>query len=204
MRGDRGLNYGDYSYIENFIQDGGSTFPVPNVPRRQQFFSIWIRPVSHANSLFSLKQAIRELDLLVSEGISEEDFQTTRKYLLNYSKLWVQTAGRRLGYLMDSDWYGTDYFIDKIAEELPKLNRDDVNAAVKKYLQAENLKVAIVTEEAEKVRDLLLSGEKTPIVYQAGSVPQELLDEDKLIESYDLNINKEALKIVEAKDLFEG
>ena len=204
MREDRGLNYGDYSYIENFIQDGGSTFPVPNVPRRQQFFSIWIRPVSHDNALFSLKQAIRELDLLVSEGISEEDFQTTRKYLLNYSKLWVQTAGRRLGYLMDSDWYGTNYFIDRIAEELPKLSRDDVNAAIKKYLQAENLKVAIVTEEAEKVRDLLLSGEKTPIVYQAGSVPQELLDEDKLIESYDLNINKEVLKIVDAKDLFEG
>ena len=79
-----------------------------------------------------------------------------------------------------------------------------MNAAVKKHLQAENLKVAIVTEEAEKVRDLLLSGEKTPIVYQAGSVPQELLDEDRLIESYDLNINKEALKIVEAVDLFEG
>ena len=151
-----------------------------------------------------MKQAIRELDLLVTDGISEEDFETTRKYLLNYSKLWVQTAGRRLGYLMDSDWYGTDYFIGKIAEELPKLTLEDVNAAVKKYLQSDNLKVAIVTEEAEKVRELLLSGEKTPISYQAGSVSQELLDEDRLIESYDLNINKDALKIVDAGDLFEG
>ena len=204
MREDRGLNYGDYSYIENFIQDGGSHFPVPNVPRRQQFFSIWIRPVSHANALFSLKQAIRELDMLVSEGLSQDDFETTRKYLLNYSKLWVQTASRRLGYALDSDWYGTSFFIDKIAEELPKLTLEDVNAAVKKQLQSENLKVAIVTEEAEKVRDMLLSGEKTPISYQAGSVSQELLDEDKLIESYKLNINKDALKIVSAGDLYEG
>ena len=46
LRGKRGLNYGDYSYIEDFIQDGQSTFPVPNNPRRQQYFSIWIRPVS--------------------------------------------------------------------------------------------------------------------------------------------------------------
>ena len=204
MREDRGLNYGDYSYIENFVQDGGSTFPVPNIPRRQQFFSIWIRPVAHENALFSLKQAVRELDMLVTDGISEEDFETTRKYLLNYSKLWVQTASRRLGYVMDSDWYGTEYFIDKIEKELALLTREDVNAAVKKYLQSKNLKVAIVTEEAEKVRDLLLSGEKTPIVYQAGSVPQELLDEDKLIESYDLGINADALMIVEAEDLFEG
>ena len=45
LRGKRGLNYGDYSYIEDFIQEGMSTFPVPNNPRRQQYFSIWIRPV---------------------------------------------------------------------------------------------------------------------------------------------------------------
>ena len=80
----------------------------------------------------------------------------------------------------------------------------DVNAAVKKYLQSKNLKVAIVTEEAEKVRDLLLSGEITPIVYQAGNTPQELLDEDKFIESYDLGINADALRIVEAEELLEG
>ena len=52
LRAKRGLNYGDYSYIENFIQDGGSTFPVPNVPRRQQYFSIWIRPVAPENRAF--------------------------------------------------------------------------------------------------------------------------------------------------------
>jgi zinc protease len=44
LRGLRGLNYGTYSYIENFIQDGGSTLMLPNVPRRQQYFSVWIRP----------------------------------------------------------------------------------------------------------------------------------------------------------------
>src|SRR5467141_4810535 len=59
MRGDRGLNYGDYSYTEIFIQDGGSTFPLTNIPRRQQFFSIWIRPVPPVNALFALRQATR-------------------------------------------------------------------------------------------------------------------------------------------------
>ena len=43
LRGNRGLNYGDYAYIENFIQDGWSTFPLPNMHRRTQHFSIWIR-----------------------------------------------------------------------------------------------------------------------------------------------------------------
>jgi len=27
LRQKRGLNYGDYAYVENFIQDGGTTFP---------------------------------------------------------------------------------------------------------------------------------------------------------------------------------
>ena len=29
LRGKRGLNYGDYSYIEDFIQEGGARFPSP-------------------------------------------------------------------------------------------------------------------------------------------------------------------------------
>src|SRR5437867_9314984 len=49
LRGRRGLNYGDYSYVENFIQEGGTTFPVTNIPRRQQYFSLWLRPIPHEN-----------------------------------------------------------------------------------------------------------------------------------------------------------
>ena len=114
MRGARGLNYGDYTYIENFIQDRGSRFPVPNVPRRQQYFSIWIRPVPHYNAHFALRQALRELELLVEHGISQEDFEATREFLLSYSKLYTQTANRRLGYLMDSRFYGTGSYVDEI------------------------------------------------------------------------------------------
>jgi len=98
MRGERGFNYGDYSYIENFVQEGGSTFPLPDIPRRAQFFSIWIRPLAPKNAHFAIRQAMRELDRLVRDGLSEEDFIATRDFLLNYSRLWVQTASRRLGY----------------------------------------------------------------------------------------------------------
>src|SRR5262249_1938357 len=35
LRADRGLNYGDYSYVEGFVQDGMSAFPLPNTPRRR-------------------------------------------------------------------------------------------------------------------------------------------------------------------------
>ena len=203
MRGDRALNYGDYSYIENFIEAGGTTFPLTNIPRRQQFFSIWIRPVLPVNALFALRQATRELKMLVDRGLSAQDFEATRKFLLNYSRLWAQDQGRRLGYQMDSEFYDTRFFIDRIQEELPRLKLEDVNAAVKRHLQAANLAVAIVTENAAALKETLLSGKPTPITYQTPTTSEALLKEDKEIESFRLPLNRERLLIVKAQELFE-
>jgi len=203
MRGDRGLNYGDYSYIENFIQDGGSTFPIPNIPRRQQYFSVWIRPVVNANRHFALRMAIREIEKLVKEGIPEKEFEDTRQFLINYSKLWVQTQSRRLGYLMDSEFYGTPYFIDEIAKRLPKLTKKDVDNAVKKYLNYQNIKVAMVTEGAQDFAKDLISNKVSPITYQHSNISQHILDEDRYIQKYPLKINEKKLKIVNSEEVFE-
>ena len=66
LRGDRGLNYGDYSYIERFIggTGGGSRFPDVNTPLRQQSFSIWLRPVQPENAHFAIRAAKFELEKL--------------------------------------------------------------------------------------------------------------------------------------------
>ena len=201
MRGDRGLNYGDYSYIESFIQEGGSRFPVPNIPRRQQFFSIWIRPVPHHNAHFALRQALRELDRLVTEGLSPADFEATRTYLLNYSNLHVQTASRRLGYVMDSRFYGTGYYIDEIQRRLPTLTVDDVNAAVQRYLRSDDLAIAIVTSEAEAFRDALLANDPSPPTYNA-EVTDEIVAEDEAIMSYELSINSDRVRVVPVEEMF--
>lgn len=203
MRGLRGLNYGDYSYIENFIQDGGSTFPVPNVPRREQFFSIWIRPVPHHNAAFALRQAVRELALLVDHGLTQEDFEATREYLVNYATLYVQTTSRRLGYAMDSRFYGTDFFVDEIRSRLMALTVDDVNAAVRRHLQADHLAIAVVTGDAEAFRDALLSGEPSSVTYNT-EVGDDILTEDEAIRSYPLVIDEERVRIVPVEEMFKG
>ncbi len=203
MRGQRGLNYGDYSYIENFIQDGGSRLPIPNIPRSRQFFSIWIRPVPHHNAHFALRQAIRELHVLVDEGLSAEDFEATREFLLNYSKLYVQTTSRRLGYHMDSAVYGAGYFIDEIQRRLTALTVDDVNAAIRRHLQYDDLAVAVVTRDAEAFRDALLAGEASPPAYNT-AVTEEIQAEDALIEGFDLAINPDRVRVVPVEDMFRG
>lgn len=203
MRAERGLNYGNYSYIENFLQEGGSAFPLTNIPRRQQHFSIWIRPVAPANAAFALRQATRELRRLVETGLTREEFEATRRYVLNHSRLWTQSLGRRLGTRIDSEYYGTKYQIDRIQEELPRLTVQEVNAAIKRHLQADNLAVAIVTDDAAALRDLLVSGKPTPIAYQTPTTKDDLLREDREIASFALPINKERLRIVPAGEMFE-
>ena len=203
MRGDRGLNYGDYSYIENFIQDGGSRFPIANIPRTQQFFSIWIRPVPHHNAHFALRQALRELERLVTDGLSQADFESTREFLLNYSKLYVQTASRRLGYLMDSRFYGTGYFIDEIQQRLPQLTVDDVNAAVRRHLQSDDLAIAIVTSGAESLRDRLLANEPSPATYNM-EVTDEIVTEDEAIMHYELAINANRVQLTPVEQMFRA
>src|SRR5664279_3552862 len=76
----RGMNYGDYAYLEAFPRGMFQSFPDANIARRAQLFEIWIRPVVPVNAHMALRIAIHELNRLVSEGLTEEEFQTTRDY----------------------------------------------------------------------------------------------------------------------------
>lgn len=201
LRGVRGLNYGDYSYIERFVQDGGSTFPVPNIARREQYFSIWIRPVVPGNTWFAVRAALHHLDKLEREGIPEKDFEQTRKFLETYNKLWTQNASRRLGYAIDAKYYGKDVQAE-IARRLPKMTKAEVDAAVRKYLPKGNFDIAVVTDDAPKFRAQLLSGEPTPIHYDTQGTPQAVLDEDKTIEKFPIPVKDEDVKIVPASEMF--
>jgi zinc protease len=186
LRGKRGLNYGDYSYIEDFIQEGGSTFPVANNPRRQQYFSIWVRPVPKDKAAFALRAALWELDRLTTEGMGPADFEATRSFLLNYSKLWVQTLSRRLGYAIDGQFYGRNDLVTELADRLPRLTVEQVNAAVRKHLKPAGMKIAIVAQNGDELRDLLTSGKPSPITYDTQGTPENILAEDKQIEAFPL------------------
>lgn len=201
LRGKRGLNYGDYSYIEDFIQEGQSTFPIPNNHRSRQYFSIWVRPVPTDKAVFALRASVWELDRLVEKGMTPEEFEATRSFLLNYSKLWVQTLSRRLGYAIEGTLYGRKDLVSELADRLPKLSVDQVNAAVRKHLRSSGMKVAIVAGNAEELRGLLTSGKPSPIVYDTQGTPQEILDQDKLIEVFPLK--DVSVRIVPVEQMFE-
>jgi zinc protease len=203
MREVRGLNYGDYSYIEHFVQDGGSTFPLPNYARSQQYFSIWIRPVPHQHRHFALRLALWELDRLVRDGLTPEEFENTRTFLKNYSKLWAQDQSRRLGYQMDSRFYGTDDFLSTLPTKLDAVTLADVNAAIRKFLRADRARIGVVTKGADAFLRDVINNTASPMKYEAEGIPADVVSEDAAIAVYTLTINREKSKIVDVEEMFK-
>src|SRR5690606_1041568 len=51
----RGMNYGDYAYIEYFPRGMFQFHPDPNLGRQQQIFQLWIRPVPPEQAHFAVR-----------------------------------------------------------------------------------------------------------------------------------------------------
>ncbi len=197
----RGMNYGDYAYLEAFPAGMFRMLPEPNVARRAQIFEVWIRPVVPQNAHMALRIAIHELDKLVNDGLSEEQFETTRDYLMKNVYLLTATQDHALGTALDQKWYGLPDYVTDMRAKLAKLTRADVNAAIKRHLQAKNLSVVIVTKDAEGLRDALVSDAFSPIAYD-GEKPKALLDEDRVIGAMKLGIRADAVTITPVEDVF--
>ena len=80
--------------------------PDPNLGRRQQIFQVWIRPVEPKNGLFTLRAGLYELNKLVKNGMSQEDFEATRRFLTKNVNALTKTQDAQLGYALDSRYYG--------------------------------------------------------------------------------------------------
>lgn len=202
IRDRRGLNYGDYSYIEHFPNGGALTKPPQNVCRRRQLFEIWIRPVPNEARHFALRAAVRELQHLVDTGLTEEQFDLTRKFLRNYVLHYAPTTSERLGYALDDRFYGiSGSHLDLFRRSMNEVTRADVNAAVKKHLQYGNLQIVFVTPDAEGLKKALVSDAASPISY-ATPKPETLLAEDREISTLPLKIRPENVKIVPVGEVF--
>jgi zinc protease len=202
LREARGFNYGDYAYAEHFEQDGWSRFPHPNVVRRQQDISIWIRPVKTKNAPFALRGALFYWKKMIEEGIPNPEIVRFRTFLSRYLGLELQTDTRRLGYAMDDAAYGLKTpHVDRLIAAWGKLDAASVKDVIKRRFKDQSLAIAIVTPNGAALKKLLVDGKPTSATYDAPK-PKEILDEDKLIEKLDLGLKDEDVRIVPADQLF--
>jgi zinc protease len=203
IREARGLNYGDYSYIEHFPGGGRRMKPPQNVCRRQQIFEIWIRPVPTETRHFTLRAALREFKQLVQNGMTRDDFDLTKSFLKKYALHYAPTTMERLGYALDDRFYGIDGgHLELFREMMDDITFEEVNAAVQKFFQFGNMHIVVVTPNAEAFRGALLQDSSSPITY-ATPKAASVLKEDEEIQMFPLKIGPRGVKVVRVEDIFE-
>jgi len=198
----RGLNYGDYAYIEYFPRGMFQFEPDPNLARQQQIFQIWIRPVEPQNANFALRATLYEYDKLVKNGLDQKTFEETRDFLIKYVNILTQTKDDELGYALDSRYYGIPNFNQYMKTALSKLTLADVNRVIKTHLASNNMRVVMITKDAQSLRDQIVNNKPATVSY-ASQKPQEILDEDKIISTYPIRVTAQSVSTTPVTRVFE-
>ena len=213
IREDRGYNYGNYSYLEWAPGRYVSLFPSPNTPRSHQYFSVWIRPVAHQYTHFLMKALASEVENLIKNGLTPEQVRETKdKARILYLNL-AETAGRLVGYRLD-DWFYDmldDGYMETYLKRIDAVTPEQVNGAIRKYLQVENLQYVVITDRAtaEQLKADLPTGKnaqgKKPEEYQIEppEKKQRILAVDKLWSEYSLKLEPGGIRVVPSGELFK-
>ena len=200
IREERGMNYGDYAYIEYFPRGMFLTHPDANLARQQQIFQVWVRPLRTNNDAhFATRVAMFELQKLIDEGLTPEQFEASRNFLQKFVSLLVKSQSRQLGYALDSDYYNTDAFTKYVRDGLANLTVEDVNRVIRKHLQTDNMEFVFVAKDAVSLRQALMNDGESPITYNAPK--PELAEEDSVISVLPLRFRN--IDIVNGEDVFK-
>ena len=203
IREQRGMNYGDYAYIEYFPRGMSRTQPNANLGRQQQIFQMWIRPLRTTNDAhFATRTAYSELEQLIKNGLSQQQFDSSKNFIHKYASQLIKSQGRQLGYAMDSAYYGTPEFVSYIQTELDNMTLEDVNRVIRENLQMENMQFVFVTKNANELKEILVNDTTSAMTYNSPK-PESVMEEDKLLQDLKLNFKEDDVKIIPVKDVFK-
>ncbi len=202
IREQRGMNYGDYAYIEYFPRGMYLTQPDPNLYRQQQIFQVWLRPLTGNDTAhFATRVAMFELEKLIDNGLSAEQFEATRAFIDKWVAQLVSSQPALLGYAIDSDWYGIPDFPAYVRGELARLTVQDVNRVIREHFSTADMKFVFITPDAADLKRRLVNDEPSPMSYNSPK-PEELLAEDKVIEVLPLGFSADSIRVVPAESVF--
>jgi zinc protease len=163
LRAERGLNYGDYAYVEHHVERRGSSAADQAVVRRDNAFTVWIRPTSIDDGPLALELAISEVERWVNDGLTQEELDDVRSWLLGSLAVQTPDAGWKQLYALEAAASGTPDLLTYLPGVLPDLALEDVNAAIARHVRPADLRIVAVTGEAEAFVATLRSEEHTSL-----------------------------------------
>lgn len=202
IREARGLNYGDYMYAEHFVQQPDSRFPRPNVLRRQQYASVWIRPVPPPAATFALRASLRAIQRVIDGGVPEADITRVRDFLGGYVGLYAQTGMVRLGYAIDDLLLGAELpFAERMRAGWAPLTSDALRDALRRSVSTRNVYVAVVAPNASALAEIIGHNGPAPVTYESPK-PPEVMAEDQEINAFALSATPETVHVTPVAELF--
>jgi zinc protease len=137
VRDDEGLTYGIYSWLSNDIFCGGQ----------------WNVQGTFAPQLLAkgTESTLRELKRWVKDGITEAEMKNTKSRLIGEYKVQLATTNGLVNQILSIVQRGLEVnFIDKYPDIINAVTLDQVNNAIKKYIQPDKIVIVVAGSVDDK------------------------------------------------------
>ncbi|OGP74293.1 MAG: hypothetical protein A2V86_09065 [Deltaproteobacteria bacterium RBG_16_49_23] len=94
---------------------------------------------------------LRELKKIKEEGLTEDEVERAKRYLIGNFEIGLQTNGAQASQISLDELYGLGFnHYGKYAEEIRRVSKGDVNRVAKKYFTLDAYALAIIRPQKEK------------------------------------------------------
>jgi zinc protease len=99
----------------------------------------------------AIGSVLRELNKVKDEGLTEEEVDRAKMYLVGNFEIGLQTNGAQANQMSLDELYGLGFdHYQKYPQEIQKTTKDDVNRVAKKYFNLEAYVLAIIRPPLDK------------------------------------------------------
>jgi zinc protease len=116
--------------------------------------------------------------------------------------LLLKTKQAELGYAIDSLYYSIPDYTGYVRNGLAKLTVKDVNDAIRRHLRTTDLRIVAVARDTDLLKKKLTGNSISEMSYNSPK-PQDVLDEDKIVERFRLDLKPDSIRIVPGDTIFE-
>jgi len=99
----------------------------------------------------AIQGVLRELRKVKEEGLTEDEVERAKRYLIGNFEIGLQTNGSQANTMSLDELYGMGFdHYQKYPEEIQKVTKEDVHRVAQKYFNLEAYALAIIRPPAEK------------------------------------------------------
>jgi zinc protease len=99
----------------------------------------------------AIEGVLRELRKVKEEGLTEDEVERAKRYLVGNFEIGLQTNGSQANTMSLDELYGMGYdYYQKYPGEIQKVTKEDVHQVAQKYFNLEAYAIAIIRPPAEK------------------------------------------------------